>query len=45
MSQERLNYLMLLHVHRERTDELDIKTILNDFIMNSDHRSSIFANY
>ena len=41
MSQELLNYLMLLHVHKERTDTLDIKTILNDFIMNSDHRSSI----
>ena len=43
MLQEQLNHLMLLHVHRERTDALDMKKTLNDFIENSEHRSSIFC--
>ena len=42
MNQDRLNYLMLLHVHKEKTDELDLKTLINEFIT-SDHRSNIFA--
>ena len=44
MTQERLNYLMLLHVHKERTDSLDLKLLVNDFIC-SDHRSNIFAKF
>ena len=43
MLQERLNHLMLLHVHKKRTDTLDAKTGLNDFIKNSEHRLNIFA--
>ena len=31
MTQQRLN-LMLLHVHKEKTDSLDLKSILNEFI-------------
>ena len=42
MKQDRLNYLMLLHVHKDKTDELDLKLLVNEFI-NSDHRSNIFA--
>ena len=45
MSQERLNHLMIMHVHKERTDDLEIKTILNNFVSMSEHRSSIFAKY
>ncbi len=45
MGQERLNYLMLLHVHKDRTDALDLKATINDFIGNSEHCSSIFATY
>ncbi len=44
MTQERLNYLMLLYVHKERTDSLDLKLLVNDFIC-SDHRSNIFAKF
>ncbi len=44
MTQERLNYLMLLHVHKERTDSLDLKLLVNDFIC-SDHRSNMFAKF
>ncbi len=31
--QERLNYLMLLHVHSDKTDKQDLKSVLNDFIL------------
>ena len=42
MKQDRLNYLMLLHVHKDKTDELNLKLLINEFI-NSGHRSNIFA--
>ena len=45
MSQEGLNHLMSLHVYKDKTDALDVKAILNEFIVNSDHLSSIFAKY
>ena len=45
MPQERLNHLMLLHVHKEKTDALDLKVLLNEFIESSDHRCNIFAKY
>ena len=44
MTQERLNYLMILYVHKERTDSLDMKSIINEFISSSEHRNGIFAN-
>ena len=44
MSQQRLNHLMLLHVHKDRTDKLNLnlKTILNVFVQSSQHRTSLF---
>ena len=39
MKQDHLNYLMLLHVHKDKTDELDLKLLVNEL----DHRSNIFA--
>ena len=45
MRQERLNYLMLLHVHKDRTDALDLKAVVNDFIEDSPHRCGIYAKY
>ena len=30
---ERLNYLMVLHVHKERTDSLDIKSTINAILI------------
>ena len=32
--QRRLNYLMLLHVHKDKTDNIDLKEISNDFVCN-----------
>ena len=45
MTQKRLNYLMILHVHKDRTDLLDLKALLNEFIQCSEHRCNIFAKY
>ena len=42
MKQDHLNYLMLLHVHKDKTDELDLKLLVNEFTY-SDHRSNIFS--
>ena len=30
-----LNHLMILHVHKDKTDELDLKSCLNEFIEGS----------
>ena len=38
MSQSRLNNLMLLHVHKDRTDKLDLKACSNEFVTGNDHR-------
>ena len=35
MRQERLNAVMVLHVHKTRTDNLDLKCICKDFISKS----------
>ena len=45
MTQERLNNLLILHVHKERTDSLDVKEVANDFISNSEHRTGIFGHF
>ena len=43
MSQQRLNHLMLLHVHKDRTDGLDLVDVANDFIFGSEHRKNLFG--
>ena len=45
MAQERLNHLMVMHIHKERTDNLDLKSVLNEFVGDSEHRTGIFAKY
>ena len=32
MGQQRLNYIMVLHVHKKRTDKLDLITVANEFV-------------
>eukprot|EP00731_Ephydatia_muelleri_P010110 Em0005g696a len=41
----RLNHLMLLHVHKERTDVLDLEEAAREFIVNSEHRQRIFGAF
>ena len=45
MSQQRLNNLMVLHVHKDRTDELDLKVCLNEFVTGSEHRCTQFGRF
>ena len=45
MGQKRLNYLMLLHMHKEKTDNLDHRSVLNEFFGESEHCLGIFAKY
>ena len=45
MSQDRLNHLLVLHVHKELTDSLDLITVANDFAADSEHRLSIFGHF
>ena len=43
MSQKRLNWLMILHVHKERTDNLSIERIVNLFVDRKEERLRIFG--
>ena len=43
MSQQRLNHLMLLHVHKSETDALNLVDVANDFIAGNDHRKHVFG--
>ena len=45
MAQEWLDHLMVMQVHKERTDKLDLKAILNEFVGESERRKGIFAKY
>ncbi len=45
MGQERLNHLMVLHVHKELTDDLDLISIANEFVGDSEHRLKLFGTF
>ena len=45
MTQARLNHLMILHYHQEMTDELDLKSIANEYILKNETRRCTFATY
>lgn len=45
MNQDRLNHLMVLHVHKQLTDELNLKDVANDFVSASEHRLSLFGKF
>ena len=45
MTQQRLNNLMILHVHKEQTDGLILKDVANEFVGNSQHRKNIFGKF
>ena len=44
MTEERLNNCMILHVHREKTDQLNLEAIAKEFI-NNDRRKFYFGNF
>ena len=45
MTQQRLNYFMVLHMHKDRTDKLDIISVANEFVAQREHGSSIFGKF
>ena len=38
MTQTRMNNLITLHVHKERTDALDLKAIANEFTARNEYK-------
>ena len=45
MNQDRLNHLMVLHIHKQITDDLNLKDVGNDFVSASEHRLSLFGKF
>ncbi len=45
MTQTQLNSTMMLNVHQDRTDELNLIDIGNEFIRENTHRESIFGKF
>ena len=45
MSQERLNSTMVLHIHKDCTDKLNLKSIANEFCTKSDSRKLKFPTF
>ena len=45
MTQKRLNHVMLLHIHQDKTDSLDLKCVAQDFVNRNEHRRSVFGNF
>jgi len=43
MSQQRLNHLAVLHVHRDRIDSIDIDAIAREFVAKSENRLATFG--
>ena len=44
MGQRRLNAVMLLHVHKEMTDQLSMLEVANKFV-NTEHRMTVFGTF
>ena len=42
MTQQRLNNLMVLHVHKDITDQIELKAVATEFVADSEHRLNIF---
>ncbi len=45
MSESRLNNLMMLYIHIERSDSLSLISIANNFVDLSDHRQTMFGTF
>ena len=45
MNQAHLNYVMVLHCHREFADTLDLKLTAKDFITVKDARLFVFSQF
>ena len=45
MTQKRLNHVVLLHVHKQQTDQLDLSEIASQLISANDRRRVSFGHY
>lgn len=45
MQQSRLNHIMLLHIHKQKLDQLNLDDIANEFVRESEHRARIFGTF
>ena len=45
MTQERLNNLMILHVHKEYSDELNLHDVANEFVSVNERRQQVFGQF
>ena len=45
MNQLRLNNIMMLHVHKDRTDNLNLLEVANEFFSVKEQRKAVFGNY
>ena len=43
MSQERLNHVTVLHVHKERLDTVNTDKLTAEFVSRNDYRRSVFG--
>ena len=44
MNQSRLNHVMILHLNKEKVDNLDLDAIGNEFVEGSEHRLKYLEN-
>ena len=45
MTQSRLNHLMILHVHKEMSDSLNLVHCVNDFVDSNEHRLGVLGKF
>ena len=41
----RLNHLMMLHVHKDRTDAITLVDVANDFVGKKENRKQLFGKF
>ncbi len=45
MTQQRLNHLMLLHIHKDITDTMNLTEVASEFVRDSPHRARLFGKF
>ena len=45
MKQLRLNNIMILHLHKDRTDDLNLTEVANEFVSVKEQRKAVFGNF
>ena len=45
MTQQRLNHCMILHIHQERTDAIDVNSIAKEFAQANQRRIAFFGQF